>query len=211
MGYKQEGEKVPIAKQEAKVEFTAEVSEYTVVKLLLNSYKGTKRTLEEGFKIKDAEIRPKIRSQEKRLLKRYFKNWKAPYNGNLKGWREDSPLYVLDGDKLICGLYLCDQNEFNEGEKWGQIHYVFTHPSYQGRSIYSVIFREAVNRAKSWGLQGIIFNTDRYLLSDVHIRWGATPWKKIPKTIKNEKPSLSKRGVNLITGLVRSILKVLRR
>lgn len=160
--------------------FADELDEYVVLKLPLSSYKGTTRTLEDGFQIAGPEVRRRVRKDEKRLLKSYFRNWATPYYSKLKGWREDSPIYVLYQGKLVSGLYLCDQNEFEE-ENYGQLHYFFTDPEFRERGLHSILVREAMHRAQLWGLQGVIINTDRYLLPEVYIRWGATPWKKIMK------------------------------
>jgi len=163
------------------MEFTQEIDTYIVLKLHLLHYKGTHKKLDKGFQIAGYEIRPKVRKREEQLLKLYFKNWEAPYLGKLFGWREDSPLYVLYNNNLIAGVYLCEKNEFNEGNRWGQLHYAFIDPSFKGRGIYSVLFKDAVDLAKSWKLNGLILNSDRYILPDVYIKWGAIPWKKIPK------------------------------
>ena len=111
----------------------------------------------------------------------HFRNWKTPFNGNLHGWKDDTPLYILYNETLIAGAYLCEKNEFNEGERWGQLHYAFIDPFFKGKGIYSVLFKYAIERAKTWGLQGLILNSDRYMLPDVYIRWGAIPWKKLRK------------------------------
>ena len=77
------------------MEFAKEINEYVVLKLPLGSYKGTTCTLEDGFQIAGPEVRRRVRKDEKRLLKSYFRAWATPYYGNLKGWREDSPIYIL--------------------------------------------------------------------------------------------------------------------
>ncbi|MFX0206078.1 MAG: hypothetical protein ACFFDT_08820, partial [Candidatus Hodarchaeota archaeon] len=46
----------------------------------------------------------------------------------------------------------------------------------------------AVNQAKSWNLEGVIISTDRYLLPEVYIRWGAIPWKEIIKVQSHKAP-----------------------
>lgn len=184
------------------MEFTSEIDEYVVLKLYLDSYKRSLRELESGYRIAGYESREIIRKKEKQLLKMYFKNWKAPYNGALAGWRIDSPCYILKKEELVAGIYLCDKNEFNEGNgKWGQLHYVFVDPNYRGKGIHSILFREAIDIARKWDLQGLILNSDRYNLPEVYIRWGAVPWKKI------EKNTPQKGSTIPLFGLFRDIFK----
>jgi GNAT superfamily N-acetyltransferase len=161
--------------------FSAEIDDYIVLKLVLTEYKGSQRSLPPGFEVADANVRSEIRDEEMRLLKLYFRNWRAPYYRRLKGWKDDSPIFVLKGDRLVGGVYLCDKNEFDDDPKWGQLHYAFMDPEYKGLGIYSVIFRTAVKRAQSWGLEGLYLNSDRYVLPEVYERWGAVHWKKIRK------------------------------
>lgn len=170
--------------------FADEVDKYVALKLPLNLYKATPRTPEIGFQIAGVEVREKVRNCEKRLLKLYFHNWLLPYFGNLKGWKHDSPIYILYQGKLVSGLYLCDRNEFNEDASWGQLHYFYTHPAFRRRGLHSILFKQAIDRAKSWNLQGVMIVTNRYLLPEVYIRWGAIPWKEIEK-VQSHKASLA--------------------
>ena len=164
------------------MKFGDELDRYVVLKLRLNQCKNTACQLETDFQIAGSEVRERVRKDEKRLLKLYFHNWKVPYSGNLKGWRNDSPIYILCRGKLVSGLYLCDRNEFNEGTNWGQLHYFFTDPAFKKKGLHSILVREAINRAKSWKIQGLIINTDRYMLPEVYMRWGAIFWKEIKKS-----------------------------
>lgn len=169
------------------------LDKYVVLKLPLNQYKVTSRTLESGFQIAGPEVRERIRKDEERLLSLYFKNWRAPYSGNLKGWRNESPIYVLYQGSLVSGIYLCDQNEFNEGTNWGQLHYFFTEPSFKKKGLHRILVRHAIERAKSWNLKGVIINTDRNLLTEVYMRWGAIPWKEIKKANSSRRTSSLKK------------------
>jgi SAM-dependent methyltransferase len=171
------------------LEFSELIDEYVVFKLELSSYQGTRRSLPSEARFAPPEIRDEIREDEKRLLQLYFQVWEKPFEGQLPGWREDSPIYLLWNEKLICGVYLCEKNEFNDENFWGQLHYTFMDPQFRGRGLYSVVFHEAVQRAKIWGLKGLYLNTDRYLLPMMYERWGATFWKRIPKNIANSKRS----------------------
>ncbi len=161
--------------------FSEMTNEYIVLRLLLADYRGTRRPLLPGQEVIHSSSAAKIRNEEARLLKSCFANWNAPYSGQLPGWRRDSGLYMLWDGKLVGGLYLCDRNEFNYGERWGQLHYFFVDPSYRRRGIHSVLFDEAVRLAKSWGVEGVMINTDRQGLPEVYKRWGAEMWKSIPK------------------------------
>ena len=165
----------------SEIEFTAEIDEYVVLKLRLEDYRPGERLLPVGFELADPTIRSSVTDDERRLLQRYFRNWQAAYSGQLKGWRRDSPIYVLRDGRLIGGVYLVAGNEFDDDQKWGQLHYAFMEPSCKGMGIYRIIFTTAVERARSWGLEGLYLNSDRHLLSDVYVRWGGVYWKTISK------------------------------
>ncbi len=162
-------------------EFGDVLDKYVVLKLPISRYKGTDRNLGSDFRIVGSEAREQIRKDEERLLRLYFRHWQAPYSGNLKGWRNDSPIYVLHRGILVSGMYLCDQSEFDEAENWGQLHYFFTEPAFKKRGLHSILVKHAIDRAKSWNLRGVIINTDRRSLPEVYVRWGAIPWKEIQK------------------------------
>ena len=162
-------------------EFTAEIDEYVVLKLRLDDYRPGERLLPVGFEMADSTIKSRVAHDERRLLQRYFRNWKVPYSGQLKGWRRDSPIYVLRDGRLIGGVYVVAGNEFDDDQKWGQLHYAFMEPSCKGMGIYRIIFTTAVERARSWGLEGLYLNSDRHLLPDVYVRWGGVYWKTISK------------------------------
>ena len=162
------------------MEFTDEIDEYIVLKLFLDQYKGTTRSLEAGFQISGVEVRTKIRNQERDFLRANFISWAMPYYGELKGWRENSPIYMLYKGDLVGGVYLCEECEYDESH-WGQLHYAFMAPNFKGRGIYSILFAEAVRRAKQWNLQGLVLNSDRHMLPEVYIRWGAVPFDQRSK------------------------------
>lgn len=194
------------------MEFTSVEEEYVVLKLSLVDYHPTKHELDDGYVICGGEIRKKIRRPERKFLMQCFENWTGPYNGKLKGWQNDSPTYVLHKGRLVAGVYLCSENEFDEGERWGQLHYAFMDPTYKGKGIYSVLFQRAVDKARSWNLEGLILNSDRYLLPDVYVRWGAVPWKTISKNPKPRQKVFAgptvKRLVRRVAGLLdRGILR----
>lgn len=189
------------------MEFTKEIDEYFVLKMNLVNYIPTNRSLEEDFYFSGDKLSKKHRKAEKRLLKSYFKNWASPYYGKLQGWRENSPIYIMHRKRLICGIYLCDQNEFGERSDWGQLHYAFMEPRFKGKGLYSILFNEAVRRARAWGLKGLILNSDRHMLPDLYIKWGAVPWKRIRKENTPSTPlALNKKVYNSI----RSIFKVIK-
>jgi GNAT superfamily N-acetyltransferase len=161
--------------------FVEEMDEYVVLKLSLDDYVPSKRTLLSGYELVDSTIRSKIRRQERKWLQYYFADWDIPYCGKFRGWREDSSIYVLYGDELVAGAYLCDRNEFDDDPVSGQLHYAFVALQHRGLGIYSVVFREAVRRARAWGLQSLYLNSDRYLLPEVYMKWGAVSVTKIRK------------------------------
>lgn len=171
-------------------EFTALIDEYVVLKLVLADYRASERPFPGGFELADPSMRARMARREKRLLKKYFRRWKGPYHGRLKGWREDSPIHVLQDGRLVGGVYLCAANEFDSDPDWGQLHYAFMEPSCKGKGVYSRIFRESVERARSWGLEGLYLNSDRHLLPAVYERWGAVYWKTIPKQPERRRSGL---------------------
>ena len=160
--------------------FGEELDKYVVLKLTLKKCKVPEYELDTNFKIYGIEARNNIKMDEKKLLKRYFRNWKVPYYNQLIGWERESPLYILYKEKLVSGLYVCSRNEFDE-EGWGQLHYFFTDPAFKGKKLHSRLVREAIKRAESWKLEGLIVNTDRNQLPDVYLKWGAISWKEIEK------------------------------
>ena len=164
-------------------EYTSEISEYVVLTLRLDDYAGSRRQLSDDYHLVavDADRTP-LRETERNLLQRYFRAWRKPFVGTLTGFRSDSPILICHGDELVAGVYLCDDNELGRAG-WGQLHYAFMNPEHKGRGIYSVIFREAVERARRWRLEGLILNSDRHLLPDVYIRWGAKPFTTRHKSI----------------------------
>jgi GNAT superfamily N-acetyltransferase len=176
------------------------IDRYVVLRLRLKDYGGTARVLPDGFTLAGAEARSRYRAVEQRLLQECFEQWRAPFEGLLKGWRADSPVMLLHGGALIGGVYLCDQAEVASEEGWGQLHYAFIHPRYRGQGLYSVLFHEAVERADRWGLVGLILNSDRALLPEVYTRWGAVHDRVIPKAshIRFDPLGLLRRGIGTI-------------
>ncbi len=182
--------------------FTEELDRYTVLRLKLDEYKDSQRSLPAGLHLLDPAKRETVRAQEKELLQRVFEDWNIPYFGKLRGWRADSPVLIVRGDRLIGGVYLCDKNEFDKIPSRGQLHYFFMHPDFRASGIHSVNVREAIHRARAWGLQEIYVNTDRHLLSEAYIRWGAKPVRQIIKR--------SRLPYNAIGHLVRSARRQVR-
>jgi GNAT superfamily N-acetyltransferase len=164
------------------------LDKYVVLKLPLNLNNSPTHKLESDYQITGAEVREKIRNDEKRLLSLYFDNWQLPFHGKLNGWRDDSPLYILHNGVLASGIYLCDNNEFDEGINWGQLHYFYTAPAYKKKGLHSILVEHAIKKAKSWNLQGVLINTDRYLITELYLRREAVIWKEIKKT-NSFKPS----------------------
>ena len=163
--------------------FTAEINEYVVFTLELIDYRPSKRQIPDAYEIlPSTSSRTPYRHKEKELLKRYFRAWRRPFFGKLSGFREDSPVLLCHGDDLVCGVYLCDENQYQR-PRWGQLHYAFIEPAHQGKGLYSGLFREVVRRADSWGLSGLILNSDRHLLPEVYERWGAIPYERIHKGV----------------------------
>ena len=163
--------------------FSQELEEYVVLKLSLVDFTGGNRSLPKQFELlkNPSDAEDLIRADEQRLLKLYFRNWQGPFYRQIYGWRVDTPIFILHNGRLIGGVYLCDKNEFDDNPYWGQLHYAFIDPQLKGQGIYSVIFRDAVERARAWGLQGLYLNSDRFMLPDMYERWGAIFWKKIQK------------------------------
>lgn len=161
--------------------FTTEIDKYIILTLALKDYKPSKRSLPEGYTLlpSGADYSP-YRDQEKELLQHYFVVWKKPFGKKLNGFRKDSPVLVAYGDKLVAGVYLCDRNELGRAH-WGQLHYAFINPSHKGKGLYSIIFREAIERARRWNIEGLVLNSDRFMLPEVYMRWGAIQLKTVKK------------------------------
>jgi GNAT superfamily N-acetyltransferase len=174
-------------------QFTAEIDQYVVLKLQLAQFQDGGRELPAGFELAEPDKGERVAAQERRLLKRYFRNWKAPYRGRLEGWRPDSRLLVLREGRLVGGVYLCAANEFDDDRTWGQLHYAFMDPACKGQGIYSALFRAAVLRARAWGLAGLYLNSDRHLLPQVYERWGAVHWRTVPKPSRPPRSSVLSR------------------
>jgi len=175
------------------MKFTAILDEYVILKLELDKYRGTEHSLEEGFHIASGRLGRKARKMERELLESYFTSWAAPYYGRLRGWRADSPVYLMLGDSLVGGMYLCDQNEYEVGSGWGQLHYTFMDPEFKGRKLFNVNFNATIEKARNWGLKGVIISTDRHMIPDIMIRWGAVPWKTVKKTDAPNRQDLSEK------------------
>lgn len=161
--------------------FSEEVDTYTILTLKLSDFVPSWRTLPHGFRLAGWEVQPLVREQEKVLLQRAFEDWDIPYSGKLTGWREDSPLFALYGETLAGGLYICAGNEFDHDVRWGQLHYFFVRPGDRGKGLHSLLVKEALDRARDWGLEGVYINTDRGGLPEVYSRWGARIWKQLRK------------------------------
>jgi GNAT superfamily N-acetyltransferase len=178
---------------------------FFVLKIPVERYRESPRTMEEGFWVAGSEVKPKIQKAEKRLLKSLYRNWKLPYFGKIIGWREDSPIYILYNGQLAGAVYVCDQNQFGE-DNWGELHYAFMEPSFKNKGLYSIMFREAVFKTRRWGLKGMILtiienpteaNLTPKLVIDAYLRWGAVPWK----TVKRPKPpplTFSRKVIRLL-------------
>lgn len=171
MGYRLESRK-----------FTQEVDTYTVLTLKLSDYVPSTRELPAGFGLAVAPARAALRTQEKKLLQETFEDWYIPYGGNLPGWRDESPSYMLHDGKLVGGMYLCAGNEFVVDNKWGQLHYFYVELGFRGKGLHSLLVAQAISTAKSWGLQGVYINTDRQGLPDVYSRWGAKVRAQVHKS-----------------------------
>jgi hypothetical protein len=160
--------------------FADEIGEYVVLTLALDDFEAGGRPRPAGLVLAGGESRAALRAQERALLRRAFRRWLVPYLGLLPGWRRDSPIYAVEASRLVGALYLCDENEFGL-PGFGQIHYGVTTPGLRGGGRYRAAFSEAVARARAWGLAGLVLNSDRHLLPEVYVRWGAKPYSVVPK------------------------------
>jgi GNAT superfamily N-acetyltransferase len=162
--------------------FTQEAESYIVQVFCLNEYRGPTRKLPDDFAFLDPLRRDSVRAQERQLLRLIFDDWILPYDGRLPGFRVDSPILVMHGDRLVGGAFLCDRSEFPNEFVGGQVHYPFINSKFRGSGIYSAIFSQAVERAREWNLNEFCINTDRYGLPQVYARWGAKQWRVIQKS-----------------------------
>ncbi len=156
--------------------------EYVILKLPLESYRESTRSLPPGYSLGPSALNTAQRERERQLLELNFPgHWRGVFSRRTAGWRPDTPVYVLKGDDLVGGLYVCAEHEFDEGSDWGQLHYFFVAEDEKGKGLHSILAAEAIRRTRAWGLRGVFINTDRFGLPEVYQRWGATLWKVIPK------------------------------
>jgi len=165
--------------------FPDEIDDYVVLKLSFDQYPGTSRVLGEEYEIAGHEVKSKVYSEEKSLLRSNFITWAKPYFGDLKGWEENSSIYMVYQNKLVGGVYLCSASEYAD-EEWGELQYAYVDPEHKGRGIYSILFNEAVKRARQWGLTGFILKTDRDMPIQLYIRWGAEMVERESKFSSNK-------------------------
>jgi GNAT superfamily N-acetyltransferase len=188
------------------MKFSQEIDVYHILTIDLNDYIPSNKNLPNGLTIIHKYLNESLRTQEKKLLIRIFDDWQIPFNGKLIGFREDSPIFVIKDTQLIGGVYLCDKNEFDDKEDFGQLHYAFIDPSYQGLGIYSVVFSEVISKAKSWKLKSLYLNSDRHILPEIYIRWGAKRIRTLPK-----KSRLNKLKNHFVLNEIYYTLKSIRR
>src|SRR5262249_1363957 len=99
---------------------------FVILKLPLDSYRQSARSLPPGYDLGRSKLNAAQRSRERQLLEVNFPTtWRGVFSRRTAGWRPDTPVYVLKGDELVGGLYLCAGHEFEEGPDWGQLHYFF--------------------------------------------------------------------------------------
>jgi ubiquinone/menaquinone biosynthesis C-methylase UbiE/GNAT superfamily N-acetyltransferase len=163
-------------------QFSGVRNEYVILRLKLDQFRPSGRQMPSSLHFGPPRLPEQLRGQERDLLKLNFACWDLPFEGRVAGSRQDSGVFILDGQsKLVGGIYLCDKNEFDTSIPWGQLHYFFVHPDYKGQGIHSLLFAEGIRRAGDWGLEGVFINTDRHGLPELYQRWGAQLWKTIPK------------------------------
>ncbi len=163
-------------------QFSKVRDEFVILKMPLESYRESTRSLPPGYYLAPSTLNTAQRRRERQLLELNFPaSWRGVYSRRTPGWRPDTPVYVLKGEDLVGGLYLCAEHEFEEGSDWGQLHYFFVAEEEKGKGLHSILAAEAVRRARTWGLRGLFINTDRFGLPEVYQRWGATLWKVVPK------------------------------
>lgn len=162
-----------------------------------------------GFEFGSTTLTGDLLAQEQALLQANFNRTSV---ANTIGFRPDSPIYIVEGRKLVGGLYLCAETEFDNSVPWGQVHYFFVDPAYRGQGIHSLLFAEAIRRARAWGFEGVYVNTDRHGLPELYERWGATIWKTIPK-ISQGRGEINKRGYNWLIYeiFLRNLRDIIRR
>src|SRR5262245_5802840 len=127
-------------KSAAESRFSGVRDHYTILRLKLSEFRATPHPLPNGFRLGEAPEWNALRDQEKDLLRQNFTSWESPFYGRVPGWRTDSPVFMVEGSKLVAAIYLCDRNEFDNSIPWGQLHYFFVDHAYRGRGIHSILF-----------------------------------------------------------------------
>lgn len=162
--------------------FSAEVSDYTLVLLPLEEFKSSTKPLAVEYAMLNSDrLTGNNRRREKILLRSNFVGWRNPYFGKINGFRHDSGMYALWNDVLVGGVYLAENNELSLPH-WGQLHYAFLDETHRGHGLYHFLVGLLVETAQSWGLEGIVINTDRVGHPEMYQRWGGTYHSSHPKS-----------------------------
>jgi hypothetical protein len=162
----------------SEAKFSKVRDDFVILKLPLESYRESTRSLPPGYYLGPSTLNTAQRSRERQLLEINFpESWHGVSSRRTAGWRP-TRRYVLKGDELVGGLYLCAEHGDRGGSDWGQLLLLRGEDERRRAALDSC--GEAVRRAPP-GAGGVFINSDRFGLPEVYQRWGATLWKVIPK------------------------------
>ena len=114
------------------------------------------------------------RSVELELLQSAFEHWELPYFRRFPGAREDSLIGVAEGESIVGLTYVGADNEIGL-PGYGQLQYSVIRPEYRGRGLFGPMVTQRIQRAITWGVDGVVAAPRREGLPEFYERWGALP------------------------------------
>jgi hypothetical protein len=117
---------------------------------------------------------------ERELLRSEFEHWEIPFRRRFPGARADSLIAIASDAEVVGITYLGDRNELGL-DGFGQAHYSVLRPDFRGRGISGPRYGRLLQRASSWGLDGIVIAVERAGLPALYERWGALVVGAVPR------------------------------
>lgn len=128
-----------------------------------------RRELPRGYRYVD-EV---PREAERHLLEPAFPgSWERPVDGRLEGMRPDGRVAVAWGDEVVGVCYVTERNQLGI-RGYGELHYAAVDDGHRGNGLWAAMITELFARAAAWGVEGVIFVTDRVGPIAMYDRMGA--------------------------------------
>lgn len=128
---------------------------------------------------------------ERELLEPIFPGWREPVERRLPGWRDDSLVAVAYGDEVVGVCYVTGDNQLGE-PGYGELHYAAVSDEHKGKGLWAAMITELYARAAAWGVDGVIYVTDRAGPIQMYLRTGAVRIGTRPKEAPKP-PTLRRR------------------